>query len=70
MTKNLAFSGRLSSETCFPNNCVYAIGSSGSHLLESVEELCEEWKRMSIGLESFDGDNIQKVNNVMLVFQS
>jgi hypothetical protein len=40
------------------------------HLLESFEELHEEWKRMSTSDASIDGDNIQKVSNVNLVSQS
>jgi hypothetical protein len=58
------------SEKCLSNHSTFATGSGGSHLLESVEELHEEWKRMSIGDASIDGDNIQKVSNVNLASQS
>jgi hypothetical protein len=58
------------SEKCLSNHSTFATGSGGSHLLESVEEFYEEWKRMSIGDASIDGDNIQKVSNVNLASQS
>lgn len=54
----LSYSNAQTSETCFFDHYVCAIGSSGSHLLESIEELHEERKQMSIGNLSFDGDNI------------
>lgn len=62
VTRILLYCSIETSETCFPKNYVCATGSSRSHLLDLVEELHEEWMRMSISDASLNGDNIQKVN--------
>jgi hypothetical protein len=66
----LLYSSAQTNETCFSDHRVFAIGSSRSHLLESVEEIHEEWKWLNIGNANFDGDNIQKVRNIKFIFQS
>jgi hypothetical protein len=58
VTRALSYNSAQTNETCFFDHYVCATGLSGSHLLESIEELHEERERMSIGDASFDGDNI------------
>jgi hypothetical protein len=70
VSRALSYPSAQTSETCLSDHGTFATGSGGSHLLESVEELHEEWKRMSTSDASIDGDNIQKVSNVNLVSQS
>jgi hypothetical protein len=70
VTRALSYPSAQTNGTCFSNHHVFATGSSRSHLLESVEEIHEEWKQLSIGNANFDGDNIQKVRNIKFIFQS
>jgi hypothetical protein len=39
----LSYPSAQTSETCLSDHSTFATGSGGSHLLESVEELHEEW---------------------------
>ena len=69
ISRALFYPSAQTNETCLSDHSTFATRSGGSHLLESIEELHEEWKWMSIGDASIDGHNIQKISNVNLVSQ-